>query len=893
MANRYWVGGSGTWDATTTTNWSATSGGAGGASAPGTADAVIFDANSNTGTNDFTVTLSGSPTCQTMDTTGIDPANSMTVGGSGSLTISGASLTLTSKVVWSNTGTLTFSRTAGTISITTGGVSIASNVVLTIVGSTATINFVDNFTCTGSVTVNGGTLNTTGSNKIITVAAFLFANSAAKTIALGTNARLFITGNNRTVLDLATGGGAVTWTSPGFLGLSYSGSVGTRTINMGSAGVGPAAIQITAGSDIVTFTSGDVAKAVTFSGFTGTWSNVALTMTGSLTTTTSMTIGAGSNAVTFTSSCTLVTGGATYNFPVVFSGVGATFTASGDITVAPAYYLSLVGGTIDIGSNNLILGSIFSPGASSRSITRTTGNITLTGNAATIATLTGTGFTYTAGLSLTCTYSGSTGTRTFDVTQSGIPVNVTAGSDTVTFTTGNSVGSVNFTGFYGTLSNAAFTINGSLTVSSTMTLSSGANAITFAGSGTLASGGKTFDFPISINGSLPADVTLGDSLTIGQTRSTTIVQGSLRLGANTLSTGVFTASSPVSALVTRTTGNVVVTGNNSTILTLTGNTTATGVTFTCNYSGSSGTRTLNVNPNLNRPQAILISAGSDVVTFTSGNGVSNLNFTGFSGTWSNVAMSVSSELTLSSTMTTASGVGTVTLSNMTLTTSGVQLNFPITVSTVTMADDLNSTQSVNATGSFDANNKNISISTFTSSNLNTRTIAMGSGTWTLSGNWNCLVSSGMTLTGTALIRMTSATAKTFAGGSKTYTALENAGAGTLLIQNNDNVITTVSNSVSPTGFSFDSASGGSIRVTNFNVSGTPGNLVTITRDTQGPFASLIKTSGTVSVQYCSIQSSAPTGGARWVASYSEGNINAGYNENWIFSNGSDAFFDFF
>ena len=29
MADRYWVGGAGTWDATTTTNWSATSGGAG------------------------------------------------------------------------------------------------------------------------------------------------------------------------------------------------------------------------------------------------------------------------------------------------------------------------------------------------------------------------------------------------------------------------------------------------------------------------------------------------------------------------------------------------------------------------------------------------------------------------------------------------------------------------------------------------------------------------------------------------------------------------------------------------------------------------------------------------------------------------------------------------
>lgn len=45
MATRYWVGGSGTWN-TSTTNWSTSSGGSGGASTPGASDTVIFDANS-------------------------------------------------------------------------------------------------------------------------------------------------------------------------------------------------------------------------------------------------------------------------------------------------------------------------------------------------------------------------------------------------------------------------------------------------------------------------------------------------------------------------------------------------------------------------------------------------------------------------------------------------------------------------------------------------------------------------------------------------------------------------------------------------------------------------------------------------------------------------------
>jgi hypothetical protein len=42
MASRYWVGGTGTWDQTA--HWSATSGGAGGASVPTLSDDVIFNA---------------------------------------------------------------------------------------------------------------------------------------------------------------------------------------------------------------------------------------------------------------------------------------------------------------------------------------------------------------------------------------------------------------------------------------------------------------------------------------------------------------------------------------------------------------------------------------------------------------------------------------------------------------------------------------------------------------------------------------------------------------------------------------------------------------------------------------------------------------------------------
>ena len=58
MANRYWVGGSGTWNTTSTTNWSAASGGASGASVPTAADSVFFD---QAGT--YKVTCTGALTC--------------------------------------------------------------------------------------------------------------------------------------------------------------------------------------------------------------------------------------------------------------------------------------------------------------------------------------------------------------------------------------------------------------------------------------------------------------------------------------------------------------------------------------------------------------------------------------------------------------------------------------------------------------------------------------------------------------------------------------------------------------------------------------------------------------------------------------------------------------
>ncbi len=61
MADRYWRGGSGSWN--TTFNWSTTSGGTGNASVPTAADNVIFDANSGVGSAHYIVTVTDNSTC--------------------------------------------------------------------------------------------------------------------------------------------------------------------------------------------------------------------------------------------------------------------------------------------------------------------------------------------------------------------------------------------------------------------------------------------------------------------------------------------------------------------------------------------------------------------------------------------------------------------------------------------------------------------------------------------------------------------------------------------------------------------------------------------------------------------------------------------------------------
>ena len=182
MAARYWVGGTGTWD-NTTTHWSATSGGAGGASVPTAADDVFFDGNSGTGT--VTLLAGGSCFARSLDCTGY--TGTMTFGASVTLNVGDASggnckfvstmtLNFTSGVLW-----LKSTQASTTVVLTTAGKSL--NSVQFSMGSTTILQLADNLTVTGAVTLTSGGFDTNG--KTCTWGSFSSANANVRRLIMG------------------------------------------------------------------------------------------------------------------------------------------------------------------------------------------------------------------------------------------------------------------------------------------------------------------------------------------------------------------------------------------------------------------------------------------------------------------------------------------------------------------------------------------------------------------------------------------------------------------------------------------------------------------------------------------------------------------------------------
>ena len=565
-------------------------------------------------------------------------------------------------------------------------------------------------------------------------------------------------------------------------------------------------------------------------------------------------------------------------------------------------------GTLDLNDFDLTCNIFSSNNSNTRSIDFGTGEINLTGNNATIwGAATSTNLTYAGTPTVNCTYSGSTGTRTITSTTgvteaTALNFNISAGSDIIVATATASFKNLNFTGFSGTFNNAGRIIYGNLTYSATMTTQSGtANTIFAATSGTqlLTSNGITINNGFAMQGT--ATVQLQDNLTIESTRTFTLTSGTLDLssGNRTLSCGLFSSNNSNTRAIAFGTGQIDVTGNNATVWNLTTSTnfTYTGTpTVNATYAGSTGSRNFS-SSGVTKTNAVNlnVTTGTDSVGVGSFNDV---NFTGFSGTLTNGTRNVFGNFTLSSGMTLDAGTNATTFAatsgTQELTTNGKTLDFPITIDgvggTVELQDALTmgSTRTLTLTnGTFTTNDYNITVGrmAFTTG---TRVLNMGSsqftlvGTSTFSSSWNIADAVNLTInSGTSTINLaepfSTGGGQNFVGGGFSYYNLNLSGGQDCLVYGS-NTFNNISNTFSPVTIKFEA--GTTQTVSNFTVSGTPSNLVTLESDVPGSVWYLTKTSGTVTVTYCDISDSDANGGATFNCI---NGVNSGNNTGWNFS----------
>jgi hypothetical protein len=172
MADRYWVGGTASWDGTAGTKWATTSGGAGGASVPTTADDVFFT-NLSTGTCTI---ATGNTGALSINCTGF----AGTITGSAAITVAG-SITLVSGMTYTHTGTVTFS---GTGTLTTAGKTFSGVLVD---GSGITLTLGDALTTSAIRTVNITQGTFTTANFSLTTSGLFSSYSNVRTINLGSS----------------------------------------------------------------------------------------------------------------------------------------------------------------------------------------------------------------------------------------------------------------------------------------------------------------------------------------------------------------------------------------------------------------------------------------------------------------------------------------------------------------------------------------------------------------------------------------------------------------------------------------------------------------------------------------------------------------------------------
>lgn len=746
---------------------------------------------------------------------------------------------------------------------------------------------------------SGTTLTTTGSPALV----------------VGMTIRLRAVG---TSLGTITGGSGNSWT------VSVGGTFASQNMLAATTGT---AVPTTADSAFFAFFT---SITVTLSGtlpcqslvcsgsFVGTFAGTGtLTVSGGTFTLLSGCTWSATGLITFTGSPTVTTSSVTIGASITYNAAGGTMTLADALTLASTRTFTLTAGTLNLVSYTLTCGLFSSSNSNTRVIAFGTGNITVntTGGGTLWTTATTTGLTTTgtqvvnvsnpAGVATTIT-SGSLSEV------NSISFNFTAGYYSLTLTAG-SKRNLNFTGFTGTVGNTAQTIYGNMILSNGATFTGGANVWTLGGT-TVSTRDVDLANKTALGFPLTFDATDSTFRFLRNTTLATYTWSNGNLNLNGFEVTVATLVRSGSGGVTAGGGRFKVTGNNTTVVNLSGSGTFDDVPVELTYAGGAGTRTIS-NFGGGGFSLAFSGAATDTVSFSSAATVRNLDTTNFSGTlnFGNTVNAYGSLFFNSSAAVTGASARALNLyGSATQYTLGATTTFP-TFNIITFQPASNYLLNTNITSTtafgilgnavLDLNGKTVTARQGYGVLVggNTPTITMSSGTISLNGDSTSLsgqpvwdTTDAVTFSGSGTISCTSASDKFIGPAGRTLPTINQGGTGTLEFGDDGTGTGYVLANLTSTATSNTTirlAPAVTTTFTNFSLSGTATAQVTLTNNGSGlPVnrATISKASGTVSTSYLTIQNIAATGGATWNAFTTNGNVDGGNNTGWNFSGGTSV-----
>jgi hypothetical protein len=960
MAARYWVGTTGDW--TDTAHWSATSGGAGGASVPTSADAVTVNASSGTNPSITNSTFTTPLACASLTVTAA--GTTINLGGAELDIYGNLSIAATTTITNGNFIALVSTTASSTIS-TNNSPNLSVAFIVQPTGS-GTYSLATAYQNTAGLTINGP-FSTAGfaltcSTILVQSGSFTAGASAisATTSFSGTGGTLTLNSCTITTAAFSVSSGTVT-AGTSTIAITSSGSIGsttTGTMTLYKATFSLGGSILSGNSTTLVFSN-----TVTVSGGAGysfTVDPVYYGGTGAVTFSSTVTIASGmpvyvgqnGGTTTFTSAIsfpntaaigfaggsTAFNGGATFSQTTSFAGTvtvttltltslttGAyvySFDPAGSYTVSTSLVASGSSGINRIRIASSTVGSAATISAAATTLTdvdfaditkagaggwsgtrigNAGGNTGITFTATKNVFLSGTtGYNVTAGFSLTS--GGAVATTNIPLPQDTLTIDNASGNSGVTVTF-NATGHI-YPGITAssrtvplTISTGTVDVNvyGSLILSSSLTLSGATTFYLMARSASsLTAAGVTITQSITISGT--ATYTLGNILTVTGPTGVTMGAngGSLNLSTYSLTAFSFTQSGGTFTYNTQNT--VTLTGYGTILSSTAGTQTGTGtLLFSLNYSGSN-TSTVNYVATESTAPDLNVTTGTYPLTISGS--YRNMNFTGYAAA-TNGTHTIYGDLTISTGMTITSGNKTfaATSGTKTITTNGVAFNGNVTFNgaggTFNPVGALNlgaaTTRLLTLTaGAVNLAGYAVTAGLFSSSGTGTRSIDFAGSSMTLNGSGTTAFNTGtptnltVSNTGTTIgsISMTSATAKTFAGGGATFPVTLNQGGTGALTLTGANTFYKITNSTQPTSILFTPST--TTTLTNgFLVNGTAGNLVTIgTVGNTGTFT-LSLAVGVGYGNYLSLSRSTATGGAFWYAGANS--TNGGNNTGWVFS----------